>query len=177
MGRAAWLSWTMACRLTPLCLGTLRIILWMPDLTRPNINAEGGLNEESYKRMYPTGAVSPKFYGLPKIHKPGIPLRPIISSTGTVTYNTARVGQNFETFSGDVQWSCPKHQGLCRTHKRCKAKTGRMQHLLWCNSTVYICEHSTCIKHHSTEISQRKGSIEKNQHDHQADNQPARILS
>ena len=40
--------------------------------------------------MYPTGAVSPKYYGLPKIHKPGIPLRPIISSTGTVTYNTAK---------------------------------------------------------------------------------------
>ena len=55
-----------------------------------NIKAEGGLNEESYKRMYPTGAVSPKFYGLPNIHKAGIPLRPIISGTGTVTYNTAR---------------------------------------------------------------------------------------
>ena len=40
--------------------------------------------------MYPTGAVSPKYYGLPKIHKAGIPLRPIISSTGTATYNTAK---------------------------------------------------------------------------------------
>ena len=55
-----------------------------------NIKAEGGLNEESHKRMYPTGAVSPNFYGLQKFHKPGIPLRPIISSTGTVTYNTAK---------------------------------------------------------------------------------------
>ena len=34
-----------------------------------NIKAEGGLNEESYKRMYPTGAVSPKFHGLPKYIK------------------------------------------------------------------------------------------------------------
>ena len=55
-----------------------------------NIKAEGGLDEESYRKMYPTGAVSPKFYGLPKIHKQGTPLRPIISSTGTVTYNTAK---------------------------------------------------------------------------------------
>ena len=31
-----------------------------------NIKAEGGINEETYKRMYPTGAGSPKFYGLPK---------------------------------------------------------------------------------------------------------------
>ena len=55
-----------------------------------NIKTEGELNEENYKKMYPTGAVSPKYYGLPKIHKPGIPLRPIISSTGTVTFNTAK---------------------------------------------------------------------------------------
>ena len=55
-----------------------------------NIKAEGGLSEEAYRRMYPTGAVLPKFYGLPKINKPGIPLRPIASSTGTVTYSTAK---------------------------------------------------------------------------------------
>ena len=55
-----------------------------------NIKAKGGLSEEAYRRMYPTGAVSSKFYGLPKIHKPGIPLRPIVSSTGTVTYSTVK---------------------------------------------------------------------------------------
>ena len=40
--------------------------------------------------MYPTGAGCPKFYGLPKIHKHDIPLRPIVSSTGTVSYNTSK---------------------------------------------------------------------------------------
>ena len=40
--------------------------------------------------MYATGAVSLKFYGLPNIHKPGIPQRPIVSSTGTVTWNNAK---------------------------------------------------------------------------------------
>ena len=55
-----------------------------------NIKAEGGLNEETYRRLYPTGAVSPNFYGLPKTHKPGIPLRHTVSSTGTATYNTAK---------------------------------------------------------------------------------------
>ena len=40
--------------------------------------------------MYPTGAVSPIYYGLPKIHKAGTQLRPIISSIGTATYNTAK---------------------------------------------------------------------------------------
>ena len=55
-----------------------------------SIKSEGGLSEETYKKLYPTGAVASKFYGLPKIHKPGIPLRPIVSSTGTATYNTAK---------------------------------------------------------------------------------------
>ena len=41
--------------------------------------------------MYPTGCVPPKFYGLPKIHKTGNPLRPIISSRGSITYGVAKV--------------------------------------------------------------------------------------
>ena len=40
--------------------------------------------------LYPTGAGSPKFYGLPKIHKEGIPLRPIVSSIGAATYSTSK---------------------------------------------------------------------------------------
>ena len=41
--------------------------------------------------MYPTGCVPPKFYGLPKIHKTGNPLRPVVSSRGSVTYGVAKV--------------------------------------------------------------------------------------
>ena len=33
----------------------------------------------------------PKFYGLPKIHKTGTPLRPIVSSRGSVTYGVANI--------------------------------------------------------------------------------------
>ena len=40
--------------------------------------------------MYPTGCVPPKFYGLPKIHKPDTPLRSIVSSCGSVTYGVAK---------------------------------------------------------------------------------------
>ena len=47
-----------------------------------SIKSEGGIDNTTYKRLYPTGAGSPKYYGLPKIHKQGIPLRPIISSHG-----------------------------------------------------------------------------------------------
>ena len=40
--------------------------------------------------MYTTGACSPKLYGLPKIHKKEIPLRPIVSSQGSVSYWVAK---------------------------------------------------------------------------------------
>ena len=40
--------------------------------------------------MYPTGCVPPKFYGLPKIHKPDTPLRSIVSSCGSVIYGVAK---------------------------------------------------------------------------------------
>ena len=49
-----------------------------------------GLDSNTYKSMYPTGCVPPKFYGLPKIHKPDTPLRPIVSSCGSVTYGVAK---------------------------------------------------------------------------------------
>ena len=55
-----------------------------------NIKAEGGINGETKRKMYPTGADIPKFYGLPKIHKAGVPLRPIVSSRGTISYETAK---------------------------------------------------------------------------------------
>ena len=54
------------------------------------IKTEGGMNDATYKRLYPTGAGSPKFYGLPKVHKQGTPLRPIVSSIGAVTYQTSK---------------------------------------------------------------------------------------
>ena len=54
------------------------------------IKTEGGIDETLYKRLYPTVAGSPKFYGLPKIHKEGIPLRPIVSSIGAASYETSK---------------------------------------------------------------------------------------
>ena len=48
------------------------------------------MNDNLYKRLYPTGANAPKFYGLPKVHKENIPLRPIVSSVGSVSYETAK---------------------------------------------------------------------------------------
>ena len=55
------------------------------------IKKDSNLDEGMYRVMYPTGCVLPKFYGLPKIHKTGNPLRPTVSSRGPVTYGVAKV--------------------------------------------------------------------------------------
>ena len=54
------------------------------------VRNQTGLDCNTYKSMYPTGCVPPKFYGLPKIHKPGTPLSPIVSSCGSATYGVAK---------------------------------------------------------------------------------------
>ena len=55
------------------------------------LKRETGLEDHIHKYMYPMGCTSPKFYGLPKIHKANTPLRPIVSSRGSVTYGVAKV--------------------------------------------------------------------------------------
>ena len=45
-----------------------------------DIKKETGLDNSTHKYMYPTGCSAPMFYGLPKIHKPNTPLKPIVSS-------------------------------------------------------------------------------------------------
>ena len=55
-----------------------------------DIKQTGGLTIQKYKQLYPTSAVPSKFYGLPKIHKIGTPLRPTVSSRGSITYGVAK---------------------------------------------------------------------------------------
>ena len=46
--------------------------------------------KELYWKLKPTDSPAPRFYGLPKIHKPEIPIRPIVSYTGTPLYKLSR---------------------------------------------------------------------------------------
>ena len=54
------------------------------------VKSQTGLSNQTSKAMYPMGCVPPKFYGLPKIHKLDTPLRPIVSSCGSVTYGVTK---------------------------------------------------------------------------------------
>ena len=43
-----------------------------------------------HHRLHSTDATPASFYGLPKIHKPGTPLRPITNCINAPTYNVSR---------------------------------------------------------------------------------------
>ena len=48
------------------------------------------LATEIYDRIRPTGSQRPQMYGLPKIHKPNVPLRPILSMIGSAQHELAK---------------------------------------------------------------------------------------
>ena len=48
------------------------------------------IDEQTYNKLYPTGSRIGILYGLPKIHKPTIPLRPILSSINHYSYKLAK---------------------------------------------------------------------------------------
>ena len=52
------------------------------------------ISDALYYRIYPTSETVPKFYGLPNVHKNNVPLSPIVSSIGSITYKTAKFLSN-----------------------------------------------------------------------------------
>ena len=54
------------------------------------IRREYRISDEVYRRILPSGSRAGVMYGLPKIHKNGSPLRPIISAVKTYNYELAK---------------------------------------------------------------------------------------
>ena len=48
------------------------------------LKASKELDDKIYHLVRPTAASTPMLYGLPKLHKDGIPMRPILASTGSL---------------------------------------------------------------------------------------------
>jgi hypothetical protein len=48
------------------------------------------MSKETYDSIVPCGSRAGIMYGLPKIHKDGVPIRPIISACGTYNYKLAK---------------------------------------------------------------------------------------
>jgi hypothetical protein len=50
----------------------------------------GAMSQSEWARIKPVDAALPRFYGLPKIHKDGNPLRPIVAYNGSPTHGLAK---------------------------------------------------------------------------------------
>ena len=48
------------------------------------------ITQDILGELRPIGSITPKLYGLPKMHKPNIPLRPIISMIKSPQHNLAK---------------------------------------------------------------------------------------
>ena len=87
------------------------------------VKAESGMQDNTYRSMYPTGASPPKFYGLPKIQKKNIPLRPIVSSIDSVSYGVAKeLAKIIKPLMG-----CSQHHVLNSTQFADKIKKIKLQ--------------------------------------------------
>ena len=93
--------------------------------------AATGMQDNIYKKMYPTGVSPPKFYGLPKIHKKNIPLRPIVSSIGSVAYGVAKVSAEIiKPLMGCSQHHVHNSQQFAEEMKEMKLEKGGMHYLI-----------------------------------------------
>ena len=48
------------------------------------------ISDSTYKSLYPSGSQPGVLYGLPKVHKDGVPMRPILSALNTFNYNLSK---------------------------------------------------------------------------------------
>ena len=55
-----------------------------------DLKEKKAIDQSLYEKLRPSACVVPCIYGLPKVHKNNIPVRPIVSSIGSVCYNLAR---------------------------------------------------------------------------------------
>ena len=53
------------------------------------LKSKGAISPEEYQRARPTAAATPTLYGLPKLHKENVPMRPILSSIGSYNHECA----------------------------------------------------------------------------------------
>ena len=84
------------CHLTQLNFNTYRIYKGRSNNIKLHITPllkkleNRGILSQSYETIRPTGSWTPRLYGLPKIHKPGWPMSPILDLTNSQYHSTAR---------------------------------------------------------------------------------------
>ena len=113
------------------------------------IKLDTGLDDSTYRRMYPTGAVIPKFYGLPKVHKENTPLRPIVSSIGSVSYGVAKeVARIIKPLVGATEYHVNNSMEFTEEIKKMKLEEGECLTSYEVSALFTSHTHITCTRHH-----------------------------
>ena len=143
-----------------------------------SIKAEGGMDDNTYRRLYPTGVVSPKYYGLPKVHKPGMPLRPIISSIGSVTHSTAKeLARILKPLVGKSSHHVKNNMGFIQSIEDIQLKPEEYMMSFDAEALVYLCANRTSNSNYQEALGRRQKPAPKNNHDNETDLLSSRILS
>ena len=81
---------------------------YLPDLLKENF-----LTQEKYDSIYPTGSQPAILYGSPKVHKPNLPLRPVMSSINTYNRKLSEFLIPFLTPITTNQYTVPSSFAFC----------------------------------------------------------------
>ena len=77
---------------------------------------EETIGENLYKRLHSSDGLPPRFYGLPKVHKNGCPLRPIVSFISTPTYNLSKhVAKILKPLTGNSDYTVKNSTEFCES--------------------------------------------------------------
>ncbi|KAJ0057450.1 hypothetical protein NL108_006138 [Boleophthalmus pectinirostris] len=76
------------------------------------------ITREAYNDLIPTASITPRIYGTPKIHKTDTPLRPIVDSIGSVTYNLSKaLVEIIKPLIGQTKFNCKNAKQLAQELK------------------------------------------------------------
>ena len=88
-----------------------------------NLKRENKISDSLYKRLRSSDGLPPRFYGLPKIHKPGFPLRPIVSFIDSPTYMLSKhLAQILSPMMGNTDFTVKNSVEFCEQMKNVSLK-------------------------------------------------------
>ena len=90
-----------------------------------SLEKEGKITKDQYWYLYPTLEKVPMMYGSPKIHKEGVPLRPIVDYTQTTAYRVSRELANIlQPLVGKTEHHTENSQELVKEMTKLRAEEG-----------------------------------------------------
>ena len=88
-----------------------------------NLKRENKISDSLYKRLCSSDGLPPRFYGLPNIHKPGFPLRPIVSFIDSPTYMLSKhLAQILSPMMGKTDFTVKNSVEFCEQMKNIPLK-------------------------------------------------------